>query len=104
VAQKKLKIQFMTKFYNPSCLTSRCQQAAFAFCNEKARIAPFEVALVLVRFYHVARFITKPLTTIRPFLYTRRYDYQMSRAHFSNRHWEHFCCASSITRPGRVAR
>jgi hypothetical protein len=54
VAQKKLKIQFMTEFYNASCLTSRCQQAAFAFCNEKARIAPFELALVLVRLDHVA--------------------------------------------------
>jgi len=57
VAQKKLKIQFMTEFYNASCLTSRCQQAAFAFCNEKARIAPFETALALVRLDHIASLI-----------------------------------------------
>ncbi len=63
----------------------------------------FEIALVLVRLDYVARFITKPLTTIRPLLYTLRYDYQISCAHFSNRHCEHFCCASSITRPSRVA-
>src|SRR6266516_2663645 len=59
----------------------------------------FEIALVLVRLDYVARFITKPLTTIRPLLYTRRYDYQISCAHFCNRPCQHLSCASSVTDP-----
>src|SRR5438045_5374091 len=62
----------------------------------------FEIASVLVRLDHVAGFITKPLTTIRPLLYTRRYDYQISCAHFCNRPCQHLSCASSVTDSDRI--
>jgi hypothetical protein len=64
----------------------------------------FEIALVLVRFDHVARFIVNALTTISPLGYARRYDYQISCAHFCNWPCQHLCCPSSIARPGPVAR
>ena len=62
-----------------------------------------EIARVLVRVDHIACFITKPLNTIRPLLYTRRYDYQISCAHFCNRPCQHLSCASSVTDPDRIA-
>ena len=58
-----------------------------------------------MRLDHIASFIVNVLTTtILPLLYTRRYDYQVSRAHFSNRPCQHLRCASSIAQPGRITR
>jgi hypothetical protein len=56
------------------------------------------------RFANETRFIVNALTTILPLLYTQRYDYQISRAHFCNRSCHYLPCASSITHPERITR
>ena len=57
-----------------------------------------------MRLDYVASFIVNVLTTILPLLYPRRYDYQISRAHFCNRSGRHLPCTGSIAHPGRITR